>query len=34
VAGHSKLMIVSSALFLALPLFKTACKRHRSTPRA
>jgi hypothetical protein len=33
VAGHSVFMIVSSAVFLALPLVKTACKR-RSAPQA
>ena len=33
VAGHSVFMIVSSAVFLALPLVKTACKR-RGTPQA
>jgi hypothetical protein len=32
VACHSEFMIVSSAVFLALPLVKTACKRH-GTPQ-
>jgi hypothetical protein len=32
VACHSMFMIVSSAVFLALPLVKTACKRH-GTPQ-
>ena len=31
VAAHSVFMIVSSAAFLALPLVKTACKRHGTT---
>lgn len=28
VASHSMFLIVSSAVFLALPLVKAACKRH------
>jgi hypothetical protein len=31
IAEHSMFMIVSSALFLALPLVRTAYKRHGST---
>ena len=33
VAEHSTLMVVSSALFLALPLVKTAVKRRQATPQ-
>ena len=34
VAGHSMLMVVSSAAFLALPLVKTACRRHAPASRS